>query len=79
MSTLMLHPAVTLEPAASRREHGRGPGMTLEDLVAGTWEALVAGSPAGCPACATELWPRHSAAAAGVVGGRCGGCGATLA
>jgi hypothetical protein len=50
---------------------------TLDDVVAGAWEALRAGAPAGCLVCGTPLSPRHSAGA-GVVGGRCGGCGSTL-
>jgi hypothetical protein len=50
---------------------------TLEDRVLGAWDALVAGAPAGCLVCGAELDPRHSAGA-GVVGGRCGGCGSSV-
>jgi hypothetical protein len=38
---------------------------------------LLAGAPADCLVCGTPLTPRHSAGA-GVVGGRCGGCGSTV-
>jgi hypothetical protein len=51
---------------------------TLDDLVAGAWEGLLTGAPAECLACGSSMAPRHSAGA-GVVGGRCGGCGSTLA
>ncbi|HEX8105101.1 MAG TPA: hypothetical protein VF533_20950 [Solirubrobacteraceae bacterium] len=50
---------------------------TLEDLIAGAWDDLAAGESTTCPLCATEMAPRWSAGA-GVVGGRCGGCGTTL-
>jgi hypothetical protein len=50
---------------------------TLDDLVAGAWEGLLAVAPADCLVCGTPLTPRHSAGA-GVVGGRCGGCGSTV-
>jgi hypothetical protein len=62
----------TFETASARRQ-----GPTLDDLVAGAWEGLLAGAPADCLVCGTSLAPRHSAGA-GVVGGRCGGCGSTL-
>jgi hypothetical protein len=54
-------------------------GPTLDDLVSGLWGELLAGETATCPACgAAAMQPRHSAGA-GVVGGRCGACDATLA
>jgi hypothetical protein len=68
-------PIVAPEPAPTASAHRHGP--TLDDLVAGAWEGLLAGAPAACPVCATALRPRHSAGA-GVVGGRCTGCGSTL-
>jgi hypothetical protein len=58
---------------ASARRHG----PTLDDLVAGAWEGLLARAPADCLVCGTPLTPRQSAGA-GVVGGRCDGCGSTL-
>jgi hypothetical protein len=63
------------EPAITVRAHRQGP--TLDDLVAGVWEGLLAGAPADCPACGAVMSPRHSAGA-GIVGGRCGGCGSSL-
>ena len=70
-----------LEAAAApdRRttESARLQGPTLDDLVAGAWEGLLAGGATACLACGSAMAPRHSAGA-GVVGGRCGGCGSTL-
>jgi hypothetical protein len=63
------------EPAATARAHRHGP--TLDDLVAGAWEGLLAGAHADCLVCGSALTPRHSAGA-GVVGGRCGTCGTTV-
>jgi hypothetical protein len=62
----------TFNTASARRQ-----GPTLDDLVAGAWEGLLAGAPADCLVCGTKLAPRHSAGA-GIVGGRCGGCGSSL-
>lgn len=66
-------PAAGSAPTASARRHG----PTLEALVAGAWEGLLAGAPADCMVCGAPLVPRHSAGA-GIVGGRCGGCGTTV-
>ena len=66
-------PAAAPTEAASAHRHG----PTLDDLVAGAWEGLLAGAPAECLVCGTALTPRHSAGA-GIVGGRCGGCGSTV-
>jgi hypothetical protein len=63
------------EPATTARAHRHGP--TLDDLVAGAWEGLLAGAHADCLVCGSPLVPRHSAGA-GVVGGRCGNCGTTV-
>ena len=63
------------EPAPTAPAHRHGP--TLDDLVAGAWEGLVAGAGADCLVCGAPLAPRHSAGA-GIVGGRCGGCGTTV-
>ena len=52
-------------------------GPTLDDVISRAWEVLRAGVPAACPACGGELLPRESAGA-GIVGGRCESCGATL-
>ena len=54
-------------------------GPTLDELVSGLWAELLSRDTATCPACgAAAMQPRHSAGA-GVVGGRCGACDATLA
>ena len=66
-------PAAAPTPTASARRHG----PTLDDLVAGAWEGLLAGAPADCVVCGAPMAPRHSAGA-GIVGGRCGGCGTTV-
>ncbi|HET8953431.1 MAG TPA: hypothetical protein VFN44_23105 [Solirubrobacteraceae bacterium] len=63
------------EAATTASAHRHGP--TLDDLVAGAWEGLVAGAHADCLVCGAPLAPRHSAGA-GIVGGRCDGCGTTV-
>jgi hypothetical protein len=63
------------EPAARAPQQR---DRTLEDLVLRAHDALIDGAPAECLVCGTELRARHSAGA-GVVGGRCDGCGASLA
>jgi hypothetical protein len=63
------------EPATTASAHRHGP--TLDDLVAGAWEGLVAGARADCLVCGEPLAPRHSAGA-GIVGGRCDSCGTTV-
>jgi hypothetical protein len=50
---------------------------TLADAMSEAWSAIGAGVTTECPVCAGSLQPRWSAGA-GVVGGRCGDCGATL-
>jgi hypothetical protein len=67
--------APAAEAAPTARAHRHGP--TLDDLVAGAWEGLVAGAHADCVVCGAPMAPRHSAGA-GIVGGRCGGCGTTV-
>jgi hypothetical protein len=81
-------PAPTREPESEPERGGTAvvtempvaiSGPTLDDLVSGLWGELLAGDTATCPACgAAAMQPRHSAGA-GVVGGRCGACDATLA
>lgn len=52
--------------------------VTLADLVADCWAGLSASAgPVPCLVCGADLQPRWSAGA-GVVGGRCDGCGTTL-
>ena len=50
---------------------------TLADALTAAWAAVGTGAVTVCPVCAGPLAPRWSAGA-GVVGGRCGDCGATL-
>ena len=50
---------------------------TLGDALGEAWAAVGTGVTTECPVCAGSLQPRWSAGA-GVVGGRCGDCGATL-
>jgi hypothetical protein len=66
-------PAAEPTPTASAHRHG----PTLDDLVAGAWEGLLAGAPADCLVCGAPMAPRHSAGA-GIVGGRCDGCSASI-
>ena len=42
-------------------------GLTLEDVVLGAWEDLVAGGPAECPVCGGQM-----------PAGRCRSCGSDL-
>ena len=74
-ATAAAAPAVVPEPVTTASAPRQGP--TLDDLVAGAWEGLLAGAPADCFVCGAPLAPRHSAGA-GIVGGRCGGCGTTV-
>lgn len=50
---------------------------TLGAVLVEAWNDVTAGSAAECPICAGRMAPRWSAGA-GVVGGRCEDCGATL-
>jgi hypothetical protein len=52
--------------------------QTLDEAISGLWGELRSGQPGECPVCGSAMEPRHSAGS-GVVGGRCGGCSATLA
>jgi hypothetical protein len=53
-------------------------GPTLDDAMSSLWRDLLRAESAACPVCGEPMQPRHSAGA-GVVGGRCGGCGSTVA
>jgi hypothetical protein len=54
-----------------------GAGPTLEQLISGAWEGLVARAAVACPACGGMMRPRYAAGAA-PVGGRCADCGSEL-
>jgi hypothetical protein len=62
---------------ATARGAAAGSPQTLDDLLSHAWEGLLTAAPAACPVCHAEMTPRWSAGA-GVVGGRCGGCGSEL-
>jgi hypothetical protein len=53
-------------------------GPTLDDLLVGVWEGLVAHRTVACPACGEAMTPRYSAGPA-PVGGRCTSCSTTIA
>jgi hypothetical protein len=59
--------------------HGDAPRgrPTLDDLVVGAWEDLLAHHPVTCPICSAAMAPRYGSGPR-PVGGRCSGCGSTL-
>ena len=50
---------------------------TLDELIAGLWEALDSDQSVACPVCGAEMKPQYSAHAR-AIGGRCASCGASL-
>jgi len=56
---------------------GRGDGMTLEELINGVWDEVLAEGRAACPLCGGELLGRASAHARATEG-RCRDCGTTI-
>jgi hypothetical protein len=68
----MERPAVRLPRPVPPRE-----GPTLEDVLSGAWEDLVAHRTAACPICDGALAPRYGSGPS-AVGGRCHGCGTEL-
>ena len=72
--------AATAEPGAAAPAPAR-PRLTavptLDDAFTGAWRALEVGRTTACLSCGEAMTPRWTAGA-GVVGGRCGGCGALL-
>jgi hypothetical protein len=75
--------APAVRPPASDPEAGRvGPsagraGRTLDDLVAGTWDALLHTHSAACLLCGADLLPRWSSGPHPVAA-RCPDCGTEL-
>jgi hypothetical protein len=53
-------------------------GPTLEGVITGAWEGLVAHRGVGCPVCGGQMAPRYGASGAEPVGGRCADCGSVL-
>jgi len=67
--------ALELAPAEDQAPGGES---TLDDLIVSAWEGLTARRVVACPACGEDLRPQYGAGAQ-PVGGRCEGCGSTLA
>jgi hypothetical protein len=70
------------DPGASRdRDAPDGASVggvpTLDEVLTGTWDAVVAGAPATCLVCDGPLEPRYAAGPA-PVGARCRRCGSEL-
>lgn len=63
-------------PAVLQRPSPRE-GRTLEDVLSGAWEDLIAHRTAACPICDGAMEPRYGSGPS-AVGGRCGGCGTEL-
>ena len=63
--------------ASALRAHQPETARTLEDVVVEAWVGLRADAPIACPWCEAAMEPRWSAGA-GVVGGRCDGCGTEI-
>ena len=77
MSTLTLD--LELDVAVDAPRPGDDPRgrPTLDDLVVGAWEDLLAHHPVTCPICSAAMKPRYGSGPR-PVGGRCSGCGSTL-
>ncbi len=56
----------------------RDDGRTLDDVLSGVWEDLVAHRAAACPICGGAMTPRSGSGPA-AVGGACAACGTQLA
>jgi hypothetical protein len=83
MTTTLLAPPSPVFRAArlatSRSTVPRADGRpTLEGMITGAWEGLVASRGVGCPVCGGHMAPRYGASGAAPVGGRCNDCGSTL-
>jgi len=76
-------PRLEAEPVAAAlavpevQEVAAARGATLDDVVAGAWEALALGAPAACPCCGEGLRARWSAGS-GLAGARCDACDARI-
>jgi hypothetical protein len=79
MTTLTLDLDLELDVAADAHGPGDDPRgrPTLDDLVVGAWEDLLAHHPVTCPICSAAMAPRYGSGPR-PVGGRCSGCGSTL-
>ena len=72
-------PAPVPPPAAAPSSWpvAHGGGATLDRVVIGAWEGLLAHGSVGCPVCRGAMTPRYGAGPA-PVGGRCRDCSAEL-
>jgi hypothetical protein len=61
-----------------RAEEPPAGGPTLDALVSGAWESLLAGAPAACPVCAATLEPPAEGLGEPGATGRCHACGSVL-
>jgi hypothetical protein len=66
----------TLMPLRSLFD-GVGGEPTLDELLVGVWEGLVAHWTVSCPACGADMQPDYGAHAL-PISGRCSGCSAQL-
>jgi hypothetical protein len=67
------------DPAVARTPvppHPRG-RLTLDDVIVGAWEGLLAAHQVTCPICSGAMEPRHGSGPR-PVGGRCRDCRTTL-
>ena len=72
MATINLEPDAVLMPMLTPRE-----GPTLEDVLSGAWEDLIAHRTATCPICDGAMEPRYGSGPS-AVGGRCDDCATEL-
>jgi hypothetical protein len=63
--------------AEHRHAPSGGGAPPLDEVLTGTWEALLIGRAATCPMCEAPMEPRYSAGHT-PVGGRCMSCGTEL-
>jgi hypothetical protein len=68
MATVHLERPCAVLPELTPRE-----GPTLEDVLSGAWEDLIAHRTATCPICDGAMVPRYGSGPS-AVGGRCGEC-----
>jgi hypothetical protein len=54
-----------------------GDEPTLDEVLAGVWEGLIAHRVVDCPVCRSQMEPEYGAHAL-PVGGRCAACGSSL-
>ena len=52
-------------------------GPTLDEVLVGVWEGLLASRKVSCPVCSGAMEPRHGSGP-GPVGGRCRDCNSIL-